>query len=74
MTVLKAFFEMGDPGDARTKLTSKDGDRETLVVVGEGAEDLNPCAVPLPDCELTTVGVPGMGTGLEVKVLYGASW
>ena len=24
--------------------------------------------------EAQSVGVPGMGTGLEVKVLYGASW
>ena len=24
--------------------------------------------------QVATIGVPGMGTGLEVKVLYGASW
>ena len=23
---------------------------------------------------IAAIGVPGMGTGLEVKVLYGASW
>ena len=29
---------------------------------------------PLPQYNIAGVGVPGMGTGLEVKVLYGASW
>ena len=49
---------------------------QTTLVADELFSDAKSKALEtvLQDFVQGSVGVPGMGTGLEVKVLYGASW
>ncbi|MEM6891810.1 MAG: bromoperoxidase [Pseudomonadota bacterium] len=54
VTVLKAFFEMGDPTD-RVQLTGADQGREALVIVGTNKDDLQPTCKKL-GIELSLVG------------------
>ena len=50
------------------------GEVADLRRVSPQASEATPSSPPFPGDFVALLGVPGMGTGLEVRVLYGASW